>query len=113
MLERRKDESESIEKYDSILRNAIIGALLLFAAPFLVSYLTGIDMETGEVTEEALFAISGQQPLPDVFLDSVKVAYQIVLWIARVIIILFIVVSVIMLRMPVTAESKEMHNEHV
>ena len=39
MLERRKDESESIEKYDSILRNAIIGALLLFAAPFLVSYL--------------------------------------------------------------------------
>ena len=35
------------------------------------------------------------------------------MWIARVIIILFIVVSVIMLRMPVTAESKEMHNEHV
>ena len=57
-------------------------------------------METGEAAEEALFAISGQQPLPDVFLDSVKDVYQIVLWIARVIIILFIVVSVIMLRMP-------------
>ena len=113
MIERRKDESESIDKYDSILRAAIIGALLLFAAPFLVSYLTGIDVESGEIAEEALFMISNQQPLPDVFLEKVTAVYQIVLWIGRVVIVLFIVMSVIMLRMPVTAESKERHNEHV
>ena len=107
MLERRKDESESIEKYDSMLRNAIIGAILVFAAPFLVSSLTGIDTESGEIAEEAMFALSGQPTLPGVFLDSVKAIYQTVFWLARVVIVLFIIISVIMLRMPVTAECKE------
>ena len=108
MLEKRKDESEAIDKYDSILRAAVIGAILVFVAPFLVSYLTGIDTETGEIAEEALFAISGQPTLLGVFLDSVRMIYQTVFWLARVVIVLFIVMSVIMLRMPrqMTQESK-------
>ena len=112
MLERRKDESESIEKFRSILMAAVIGALLLFAAPTLVGFLTGLD-EEGYVQEGSLFGIPGQPRVPLAFTTSVLAVMDIVMWIARVIIILFIVMAVIMLRMPVTAKSKEMHNEHV
>ena len=100
MLEKRKDESESIEKYRSILMAAVIGALLLFAAPTLVGFLTGVDSE-GYTSDGGVFSLgSGHPPIPDVFVTKVFNAFQFVLWIARVIIILFIVISIIMLRMP-------------
>ena len=97
MLEKRKDESESIEKYRSILMAAVIGALLLFAAPEIVGMLSGVDSE-GYVKEDSLVGISGQPRLPEVFTDSVLEVLQLVLWIARVVIVLFIVMAVIMLR---------------
>ena len=99
MLERRKDESESIEKYRSILMAAVIGALLLFAAPELVGFLTGVD-EEGYVQEGSLFGIPGQPRIPLAFTTSVLAVMEIVLWLARVVIVLFIVIAVIMLRMP-------------
>ena len=98
MLEKRKDESESIEKFRSILMAAVIGALLLFAAPTLVGFLTGVDAQ-GYMSDGGIFSLgSGHPQIPEVFVTNVFSAFQFVLWIARVIIILFIVMSVIMLR---------------
>ena len=97
MLEKSKDESESVEKFRSILMAAVIGALLLFAAPEVVNMLTGVDLE-GYVKEGSLFGIPGQPRVPEVFTGKVFDVLQIVLWVARVVIVLFIVMAVIMLR---------------
>ena len=97
MLEKRKDESESVEKYRNMLMAAVIGALLLFVAPVIVGMLTGVDSE-GYVQEGSLFGIPGQPRIPEVFTSSVLGIMEIVLWLARVVIVLFIVVAVVMLR---------------
>ena len=99
MLEKRKDESESIEKYRSILTAAVIACLLLFATPTLVGFLTGVDSE-GYTSDGAIFGLPGQPRMPEVFITSVFGVLQPVLWIARVVIVLFIVMAVVMLRMP-------------
>ena len=96
MLEKRKDESESIEKFRSILMAAVIGALLLFAAPELVGFLTGVDAQG--YTSDGVFGLPGQPRMPEVFITSVFGVLQLVLWIARVVIVLFILMAVIMLR---------------
>ena len=44
MLEKRKDDSESIQKFQGMLMAAIIGGLLLFIAPVMVVYITGVDL---------------------------------------------------------------------
>ena len=97
MLEKRKDESESIEKYRNMLMAAVIGALLLFAAPVIVGMLTGLDSE-GYVQEGSMFGIPGQPRVPEVFTSNVLGVMEVVLWLARVVIVLFIVMAVIMLR---------------
>ena len=108
MLEKRKDESDSIEKFQSILIAAVIGALLLFAAPEIVNMLTGVD-EAGYVKEGSLFGIPGQPRVPEVFTGKVMDVLQIVLWVARVVIVLFVVMAVVMLRVkePATAGSRQ------
>ena len=111
MIERRKDETESIEKYRSILMAAVIGALLLFAAPVMVGMLTGIDSE-GYVKEGSLFGIPGQPRIPAVFTASVLGVLEIVLWLARVVIILFIVMAVIMLRVQEPVPAGGLHGVH-
>ena len=104
MLEKRKDDSESVQKFQGMLMAAVIGGLLLFIAPVLVVYITGValvDEEGKELTaEQALFALPDEGNLPPEFADKVNSIFNLVLWIARVIVVLFIVMAVIMLRMP-------------
>ncbi len=101
MLEKRKDDSESIQKFQGMLMAAVIGALLLFIAPVLVVYITdsGID---GKTAEQALFTIptSEGQSLPADFVEKVSAIFDLVLWVAKIIVVLFIVMAVIMLQMP-------------
>ena len=110
MLEKRKDESESTEKYRSILTAAVIGALLLFAAPEIVGMLTGVDSE-GYVKEGSMFGIPGQPRVPEVFTEKVVSVLEVVLWLARVVIVLFIVMAVVMLRIeePAPAGGRQRH----
>ena len=48
-----------LKNFVRILMAAVLGALLLFAAPILVGFLTGLD-EEGYVQEGSLFGIPGQ-----------------------------------------------------
>ena len=102
MLEKRKDDSESIQKFQGMLMAAVIGGLLLFIAPVLVVYIAGVDMEGHDTAEQALFALpeSEGQSLPEEFTEKVNAIFDLVIWIARVIVVLFIVMAVIMLQMP-------------
>ena len=99
MLEKRKDESESVQKYQGMLMAAVIGGLLLFIAPVLVVYITGSGVE-GKTAEQALFALPDESNLPPEFADKVSSIFDLVMWVARVIVVLFIVMAVIMLSMP-------------
>ena len=104
MLEKRKDDSESIQKFQGMLMAAIIGGLLLFIAPVLVVYITGVDLVDSEgktlTAEQALFALPDEGNLPPEFADKVNSIFELVIWVARVIVVLFIVMAVIMLQMP-------------
>ena len=104
MLEKRKDDSESIQKFQGMLMAAIIGGLLLFIAPVLVVYITGVDLVDSDgktlTAEQALFALPDEGNLPPEFADKVNSIFDLVLWVARVIVVLFIVMAVIMLQMP-------------
>ena len=112
MLEKRKDDSESIQKFQGMLMAAIIGGLLLFIAPVMVVYITGVDLldedgnpltnEDGDplTAEQALFAMPDASNLPPEFTTKVNSIFDLVLWVARVVVVLFIVMAVIMLQMP-------------
>ena len=112
MLEKRKDESESVQKYQGMLMAAIIGGLLLFIAPIMVVYITGVDLldEDGDplldddgnplTAEKALFQLPNESELPPEFSSKVNSVFELVMWVARVVVVLFIVMAVIMLQMP-------------
>ena len=112
MLEKRKDDSESIQKFQGMLMAAIIGGLLLFIAPVMVVYITGVDLvdEDGDplldedgnplTAEKALFALPDESSLPAEFTSKVNSVFELVIWVARVVVVLFIVMAVIMLQMP-------------
>lgn len=89
MLEKRKDDSEAVGKYSSMLMAAIIGALVLFLAPILVAYITGVD---------DIFAPPDDANLPAEIEDKINEIFQVVLWLARIIVVMFIVLAVILLR---------------
>ena len=112
MLEKRKDESESIEKYRSILTAAVIACLLLFAAPELVGFLTGVDSE-GYTSDGAVFGLGAGHPrIPEVFITGLVGVLQLVLWISRVVIVLFIVMAVIMLRVQEPAPAGDLQRHY-
>ena len=100
MLEKRKDDSESIQKFQGMLMAAIIGGLLLFIAPVMVVYITGVEVDEGETAEKALFALPDESELPEEFTSKVNSIFELVIWVARVVVVLFIVMAVIMLQMP-------------
>ena len=100
MLEKRKDDSESIQKFQGMLMAAIIGGLLLFIAPVMVVYITGVDVADGQTAEQALFALPDESQLPEEFTLKVNSIFELVIWVARVVVVLFIVMAVIMLQMP-------------
>ena len=100
MLEKRKDESESVQKYQGMLMAAIIGGLLLFIAPVLVVYITGVEIVGDQTAEDALFALPDESNLPDAFTTKVNSIFVLVIWVARIVVVLFIVMAVIMLCMP-------------
>lgn len=56
MLERRKEESESIGKYQTMLMSGIIAAVIVFLAPTLIIVITGTELEGDQTAEQALFA---------------------------------------------------------
>ena len=90
MLEKRKDDSESIQKFQGMLMAAIIGGLLLFIAPVMVVYIAGVDTEGHDTAEQALFALPDEGNLPEEFTTKVNSIFDLVIWVARVVVVLFI-----------------------
>lgn len=99
MLEKRKEDSEAVGKYSNMLMAAIIGALILFIAPILIVYITGVEIDDGESVEDALF--SPPDDLPTELKDKVQSIFDLVMWVARIVVVLFVILAVILLRVRV------------
>lgn len=90
MLEKRKEESESVGKYQAMLMGAVLGAFLVWAMPYLVGYIFGVDN---------IFQPPADANLPQDLTDKINSLYQSLLWIVRIIFVFAIMISVILLRL--------------
>ena len=102
MLEKRKDESESIGKYQSMLVSAVIAALILWVAPMLIPVLTGQDFGTSLMTPPDILLEENETAdnlNPNSFGGRMTQLWDLGLWVARVAIVFGVLIGVIMLRM--------------
>ena len=90
MLEKRKEESESVGKYQAMLMGAIIGAFLVWAMPYLIAYIFGVDN---------IFEPPAGADLPDELTDKIDSLYQSLLWVVRIVFVFAIMISVVLLRL--------------
>ena len=90
MLEKRKEESESVGKYQTMLMGAIIGAFLVWAMPYLIAYIFGVDN---------IFEPPADADLPDELTDKIDSLYQSLLWVVRIVFVFAIMISVVLLRL--------------
>lgn len=90
MLEKRKEESESVGKYQTMLMGAIIGAFLVWAMPYLIAYIFGVDN---------IFEPPAGADLPKDLTKKIDSLYQSLLWVVRIVFVFAIMVSVVLLRL--------------
>lgn len=93
VLEKRKEESESVGKYQAMLMGAVLGAFLVWAMPYLVGYIFGVDN---------IFEPPKEAKLPADLTTKINSLYQSLLWIVRIIFVFAIMISVILLRLSVS-----------
>ena len=101
MLEKRKDESEAVQKYQGFLVTAVIAAFLVFMAPFLVEFVTGTPILDADGNLLPPNATSTE--IPSELTSKIGDIFGFVLWIVRIIIIFAIMMFVVLLRLDVRA----------
>ena len=95
MIEKGKEESDNLGKYQGILMSTIIAAIIVWIAPELIPILTG-----------ASGGIFDAPDLKDTTLDTKKITdrisdlFTLLLWFVRIAILAGVIISVLMLRVP-------------
>lgn len=91
MLEKRKEESESIGKYQSVLTGLIIGAIVIWGAPFVVEFMFGVELfNTDDISDsEAVTALA----------ERIEEIYNLAMWVIRIVLVLGVLIAVFMLRL--------------
>lgn len=92
MLEKRKEESESIGKYQSVLTGLVIGAIVIWGAPFVVEFMFNVE----------LFAppeLSNQSDAVDSLANRIEDIYNLAMWVIRIVLVLGVLIAVFMLRL--------------
>lgn len=90
MLEKRKEESESVGKYQAMLMGAVIGAFLVWAMPYMIAYIFGVDN---------IFEPPPEAGLPDELTEKIDSLYQSLLWVVRLVFVFAIMISVVLLKL--------------
>ena len=102
MLEKRKDESEAIGKYQSLLVSVVIGALIVWIAPMLIPVLTGQDFGTSLVAPPEILLEDNETAdnlNPNSFGGRIAHLWDLGLWVVRLILVFAVLIFVAMLRM--------------
>ena len=90
MLEKRKEESESIGKYQTMLLGAIIGAFIVWAMLYVIAFIFGVDN---------IFEPPPNANIPAALTEKIDSLYQTLLWVVRLIFVFAIMISVVLLRL--------------
>ena len=102
MLEKRKEESDSIGKYQGILTSVVIAAMIMWIAPIMIPYLVGLEGEDADGNqlsgEDLLFAPPSDSELPEEISDRISGLFGILMWFARIVLIFGVIIAVIILR---------------
>ena len=101
MLEKRKDESEAIGKYQSLLVSVVIGALIVWIAPMLIPVLTGQDFGTSLVAPPEILLEDNETAdnlNPNSFGGRIAQLWDLGLWVVRLVLVFAVLIFVTMLR---------------
>lgn len=102
MLEKRKDESEAVGKYQSMLVSVVIAALIVWIAPMLIPVLTGQDFGTSLVAPPEILLEDNETAdnlNPNSFGGRISQLWDLALWVVRLILVFAVLIFVAMLRM--------------
>ena len=102
MLEKRKDESEAVGKYQSLLVSVVIASLLVWIAPMLIPVLTGQDFGTSLVAPPDILLEANESAdnlNPNSFGGRISQLWDLALWAVRLILVFAVLIFVAMLRM--------------
>ena len=95
MLEKTKEDSENMGKYQGMLMSTIIAALIVWIAPELIPILTGAEgglFDAPELSDDSLDTSAITDRVSDLFL--------LLLWFVRIAILAGVIISVLMLYVP-------------
>lgn len=98
MLERRKEESESVGRYQGMVVSLVIGAIIVWAAPWTMVFIFDLDDEADLFTPPTSSSNS-TKGLPKIISDKVEDVYNLGIWLVRIILLLGVLISVTMLRL--------------
>ncbi len=97
MLEKRKEESDGVGKYQNMLVSAMVAGIIVFLAPTLVVVVTDACAgKTGLEGEACLW--DAPDLLPDAVSDRVEDLIGLMVFIVRIVIVFSIILAVILLR---------------
>ena len=98
MLERRKEESEAIGRYQGMLVAFILGAIVVWSAPWIMVFVFDLDDESDLFTPPTSSSNS-TKGLPTVIAAKVEDVYNLGIWLVRIILLLGVLIAVTMLRL--------------
>lgn len=101
MLEKRKDDSEAIGKYQSLLVSVVIGSLIVWIAPMLIPVLTGEDFGTSLVAPPDILLEENETAdnlNPNSFGGRIAQLWDLGLWVVRLVLVFAVLIFVAMLR---------------
>lgn len=101
MLEKRKDESEAIGKYQSMLVSVVIAGLIVWIAPILIPVLTGQDFGTSLVAPPEILLEENETVdnlNPNSFGGRIGQLWDLMLWVVRLVLVFAVMIFVVMLR---------------
>ena len=101
MLEKRKDDSEAVGKYQSMLVSVVIGGLIVWIAPMLIPVLTGQDFGTSLVAPPDILLEENETAdnlNPNSFGGRISQLWDLGLWVVRLVLVFAVLIFVAMLR---------------
>ena len=102
MLEKRKDDSEAIGKYQGMIVSCVIASLLVWIAPMLIPVLTGQEFGTSLVTPPDILLESNETAdnlNPNSIGGRMNALWDLFLWVVRLVLVFGILAGIIMLRL--------------
>ena len=93
MIEKRKEDSETVGKFQGLLQAVIMASLIVWLAPIIIPFITTGNLDGDFMNPN----INGTQIVPSAIVDRVGGLWQLGLWAVRIILVVIVVFAATML----------------